>query len=95
MGKELKGVYNLQTDNIHVYTPGSQGKIPQDVQFSGLHSQEFDSLMGPYAEDSRDQIELVKGATHEFDQQLFLAGKQTPVYFGTALANFGVRGMVK
>jgi len=94
MGKEFKGVYNLYTDTIHLYQSGRGHAIPEDRQIKGLNSAEADDLFGPYAEDIREEIELVRGATHEFDLQEYLAGRLTPVFFGTALGNFGVRELL-
>jgi peptide chain release factor 3 len=94
MGKEFKGVYNLYTDTIHVFQHGMGHTIPDDIQIQGLGSPEADKLLGLYAEDVRAEIELVRGATHEFDLEEYLAGKLTPVFFGTALGNFGVREML-
>lgn len=94
MGKEFKGVYNLYTDTVHVYEQGKGHMISEDKQIKGLDSPEFTELMGAYADDVREEIELVKGATHEFNREDFLAGKLTPVFFGTALGNFGVREML-
>jgi peptide chain release factor 3 len=93
-GKEFKGVYNLYTDTIHVYTQQGGSIIPDDVQIKGLDSDEASQLLGVYADDIRDEIELVRGATHEFDLEDYQAGRQTPVFFGTALGNFGVREML-
>lgn len=94
MGKEFKGVYNLYTDIIHVFHHGQGSRIPDDTQIKGINSPEADALFGAYADDIRDEIELVKGATHKFDLDAYLAGKLTPVFFGTALGNFGVREML-
>ncbi len=94
MGKEFKGVYNLYTDTIHVYKQGQGSIIPDDTQIQGLDSQEATDFLGVYAEDVREELELVKGATHQFNSDDYLAGKLTPVFFGTALANFGVREML-
>jgi len=94
MGKEFKGVYNLYTDTVHLYEQGRGHTIPEDKQIKGLDNPEFDALMGSYAEDVREEIELVRGATHEFDLDEYLAGRLTPVFFGTALGNFGVREML-
>ena len=94
MGKEFKGVYNLVTDTIHVFTQGQGHMIPDDIQIKGLDSAEAAELMGPYIDDVREEIELVRGATPEFDMEAYLQGKQTPVFFGTALGNFGVREML-
>ncbi len=91
MGKEFKGVYNLYTDTIHVYQQGKGHTIPQDIQIKGLDSEEATTLLGNYAVETREEIELVRGATHQFDLQAYLQGELTPVFFGTALGNFGVR----
>ncbi|WP_188151919.1 peptide chain release factor 3 [Teredinibacter waterburyi] len=94
MGKEFKGVYNLYTDTIHVYKQGQGSRIPDDIKIQGLDSAEATALLGAYAEDIREEIELVRGATNLFDLDAYLAGELTPVFFGTALGNFGVREML-
>ncbi|MEX1031979.1 MAG: peptide chain release factor 3 [Cellvibrionaceae bacterium] len=95
MGKEFKGVYNLYTDTIHVFQKGMGHTIPEDRRIEGLESAEAKSVLGVYAEEVKEEIELVKGATHRFDREAYLSGKQTPVFFGTALSNFGVREMLE
>jgi len=94
MGKEFKGVYNLYTDTIHVYEKGHGHELLADNKIKGLDSPEAKKLFGVYADEIKDEIELVKGATHQFDREAYLAGLQTPVFFGTALGNFGVREML-
>ena len=94
MGKEFKGVYNLYTDTIHVFQQGANFVIPEDVQIKGLDSDEAKELLGIYYDEFVDEIELVRGASHEFDLDAYLEGRLTPVFFGTALANFGVREML-
>ncbi|WP_039917178.1 peptide chain release factor 3 [Cellvibrio mixtus] len=93
-GKEFLGVYNFYTDVIHVYQQGMGHTIPDDIQIKGLDSAEATALMGAYASDYREQIDFVRGATNEFDLDEYLAGRMTPVFFGTALGNFGVREML-
>lgn len=94
MGRDFKGIYNLYTDTIHVYTPGQGSVLPDDIQIKGLTSAEAEAFLGPDADQYRDELELVAGASHRFDLEAYLAGKQTPVYFGTALGNFGVRELL-
>jgi peptide chain release factor 3 len=94
MGKEFKGVYNLYSDTIHVYQQGQGHQIPEDVQIKGLDSAEAKELLGSYIDDFSEDIELVKGASHEFDVDAYLKGQLTPVYFGTALGNFSVKEML-
>ena len=94
MGKNFKGVYNLYTDTIHVFTPGQGNVIPDDIRIKGIDSAEARDFLGDLHEDLSDEVELVKGASHEFDLELYHSGKMTPVFFGTALANFGIREML-
>ena len=94
-GKEFKGVYHLHRDETILYQTG-QGHTIQEVRIiKGLENAELDSAVGEsLAAQLRDELELVIGASNEFDLELFLAGELTPVYFGTALGNFGVDHML-
>jgi peptide chain release factor 3 len=95
MGQHFRGVYNLYTDTIHVYTPGQGQTLQDDIRVKGLESDEARELLDEdLYSDLCDQVELVRGASHEFDLAAYLAGELTPVYFGTALGNFGVREML-
>jgi peptide chain release factor 3 len=94
MGKEFKGVYNLLTDETFLYKSGQGHTIQQKRVIKGLDNPELDQAIGNYAGDLRDELELVQGASHEFNLEEFLNGELTPVYFGTALGNFGVDHML-
>lgn len=94
MGQQFKGVYNLYTDTIHVYQGGKGLVAADDIRIEGLDSAEARDLLADEYDDYVEMIELVRGASHEFELEAYLAGKLTPVYFGTALANFGVREML-
>ncbi|MFQ5470576.1 MAG: peptide chain release factor 3 [Gammaproteobacteria bacterium] len=94
MGKGFKGVFNLQTDSIHLFSPTHGGKIQEGEVIDGLDNPRLDELFGPLANELREEIELVKGASHEFDLQSFLAGELTPVFFGSAINNFGIRELL-
>ncbi len=94
MGGDFKGVYNLYTDVIHKFTPGQNSVLSADDRIVGLDSEEARSLLGDEYDDYVDEVELVRGASHEFSQEAFLAGKLSPAFFGTALGNFGVREML-
>ncbi len=94
MGKQFKGVYHILEDKTYLYQSGLGHKI-QDVRIiEGLDNPALDEAVGYLAKDLREELELVKGASHEFDLQEFLEGKLTPVFFGTALGNFGVNHML-
>lgn len=94
MGKQFKGVYNFLTDTIHVYQQGLGDKLSATKIIPGIHGSEAKALLGSYADDFIEEIELVQGASHGFDLDAYLEGKLTPVYFGTALGNFGIREML-
>lgn len=94
MGKQFKGVYHILEDKTYLYQSGQGHKIQEVRVIEGLDNPELDEAVGYLANDLREELELVQGASHEFDLQEFLEGKLTPVFFGTALGNFGVNHML-
>jgi peptide chain release factor 3 len=94
MGKEFKGVYNILTDETFLYQTGQGHTIQEKRIIKGLENPELDQVIGNYAEELREELELVVGASHEFNLDEFLKGELTPVFFGTALGNFGVDHML-
>jgi peptide chain release factor 3 len=90
MGKRLKGVYHLLDDAVHLYESGKNYVTQQAEIIAGIDNPELDKRLGRDAQELRDEIELVKGASHVFDPAAYLAGDQTPVFFGSAINNFGV-----
>ena len=95
MGKHFKGVYHLLQDEVILYQSGKGDRIQDSRRIQGLDNPELDQVLGEdYAQELRDEMELVQGASHRFDRELFLKGELTPVYFGTALGNFGVDHML-
>ncbi len=94
MGKAFKGIYHILEDRVYLYEPGKNEKVSDIRSIDGMDNPELDAAIGDAAQELRDTMELVKGASHEFDQELFLAGELTPVYFGSAINNFGVRELL-
>ncbi|MEQ1530648.1 MAG: peptide chain release factor 3, partial [Methylococcales bacterium] len=90
MGKRFKGVYHLYKDEIHLFSAQHGGKIAAAEVIKGLHNPKLDELLQDQAQELRDEIDLVKGASHEFDLDDYLAGQLTPVFFGSAINNFGI-----
>ena len=88
--RDFKGVYHLREDKIIVYVPGHGHERTEQQVIDKLDSDEARAHLGDMYDDFVDQLELVQGACHEFDQDAFLKGEMTPVFFGTALGNFGV-----
>ena len=94
MGKRFKGVYHLRNNTIHLFSPTHGGKIKHGELIQGLDHPRLDELLGDQAQELRDELELVQGASHPFDVQAYLAGQQTPVFFGSAINNFGVQELL-
>jgi peptide chain release factor 3 len=90
MGKSLKGVFHLLTDSVHLFSPSDAEKISSGEVIEGLDNPRLDSVLGDMADEFREEIELVRGATNEFDLDAYLAGELTPVFFGSAINNFGM-----
>jgi len=89
MGKEFRGVYHLYEDRIYLYDPGS--KATRGEVIDGIASDAARERLGGDVDSLREEIELVQGASHAFDKAAYLAGRQTPVFFGSAINNFGIR----
>jgi peptide chain release factor 3 len=94
MGSRLKGVYHLLQDRIYLYEKVGLQKVSEQRIIDGLNSDEATEVLGDDADDFREEIELVKGATPELDIDEYLAARQSPVFFGSALSNFGVKELL-
>ncbi len=88
-GKAFKGIYHLQDGKIRLAKSGAAGALA-----GGLNDAGRDPELESYKQTLRDEIELIAGAGHRFDAGLFREGKISPVFFGSALNNFGVTEMM-
>ena len=94
MGKEFKGVYDLRRNELNLFTP-SQDTRPQDrVVVKGIDDPRLDDLLGSDADQLREDVELLQGAANPFEYDDYLNAGQTPVFFGSAINNFGVKEML-
>lgn len=91
MGKSFKGVYDLYHDRIIIMSATHGGKKLDGEVIQGLDNPRLDELFGSLIADFRDEVELVRGASHEFDLEAYRKGELTPVLFGSAINNFGVQ----
>jgi peptide chain release factor 3 len=94
MGKRFKGVYDLRHDTTHFFSAQHGGKIRTGEVIQGINHPRMDDLLGDQAEELRTEMELVQGASHPLDLDAYLAGRQTPVFFGSAINNFGVQELL-
>ncbi|MCP1288917.1 MULTISPECIES: peptide chain release factor 3 [Chromobacterium] len=91
MGKAFRGVYSLLNDEVILFEPGAEKLITDVEVIKGIDNPRLDQLFPLEMEQLRMEIELVKGASNEWNLDQFLAGELTPVFFGSAINNFGVR----
>jgi peptide chain release factor 3 len=92
MGKRFRGVYHLYNDTIAFFDPQAEKGTSEIIQ--GIHNPRLDELIPDQVAEMRSEVELVRGASHTFDRAAYLAGKQTPVFFGSAVNNFGVQSLL-
>lgn len=90
MGKNLKGVFHLLNDSVHLFSASAADKISSGEIIEGLDNPKLEAVLGNMADEFREEIELVRGASSEFDLEAYLAGELTPVFFGSAINNFGM-----
>ena len=91
MGKTFRGVYHLLRDEILLFAAGEE-RADQDFEIvKGIDNPRLVEMFPLEIERLKAEVELLHGASHPFDLAAFLAGTQTPVFFGSAINNFGVR----
>ncbi len=95
MGQRLKGVYHLLDQQVHLYEQGKNYVTQKAEIIEDINSPELDERLGLDAAEFRDEIELIQGASHAFNKEAYLAGEQTPVFFGSAINNFGVTPLLE
>jgi peptide chain release factor 3 len=94
MGRELRGIYHLGEDRIYAYNAGERGRVGENLTIEGLHSAAGRDFLGELAAHFDEEIALVRGATQPFELASYRAGRQTPVFFGSAINNFGVEELL-
>ncbi|MGO9534172.1 MAG: peptide chain release factor 3 [Syntrophobacteraceae bacterium] len=94
MGKSFKGVYNLYRRELHLFPRNQETRKQQGVLIKNLADPKLDKLLGRQADELRADVELLEGAANPFEMDHYLRGNQTPVFFGSALNNFGVRELL-
>lgn len=95
MGYDFKGIYNIYEKNINLFSGNSKKNIEETIAFDNLDNPELEKIIGTDAAvELRDNLELVDGVYPDFDKEAYLKGELQPVFFGSALNNFGVRELL-
>ncbi len=94
MGKRFKGTYNLYRKRLTLFTPGQETRHQDGIIIEDLSDPRLDELLGSQADELREDIELLEGAANPFEPEQYLKGNQTPVFFGSAINNFGVEELL-
>jgi peptide chain release factor 3 len=94
-GKDFKGVYNLHDKNLRLFTPNTKATDEDTIRFDDLNNPILDQKLGEKdAEILREDVELIEGVYGELNVENYLSGKVAPVFFGSAINNFGVKEML-
>ena len=92
MGKRFHGVYDLRGKRMRVFRAGADRLVDgEDEILTDIDSPEAVERFGAELEHAKNEFELVSGASPDFDKAAFLSGRQTPIFFGSAINNFGVQ----
>ncbi len=95
MGQRLKGVVHLVSGEVHLYEQGRNFTRQDSTIFASIDDPALEARIGaPMLAELREELELVQGASDLFDEAEYLAGRQTPVFFGSAVNNFGVQPLL-
>jgi peptide chain release factor 3 len=96
MGYDFKGIYNIWEKKLNLFSGDNKTSISEGVEFSDLSNPELDTIIGEKAaEILREEIELINEVYPPYIQEEYLEGKLQPVFFGSALNNFGVKELLE
>ncbi|MSQ83848.1 MAG: peptide chain release factor 3 [Myxococcales bacterium] len=93
-GKEFQGVYDLRDHTLNFYMAAERGHKNEREVIGDLNSERARSMVGKHLQQITEETELLAGACEPYDEKRFLRGQQTPVFFGSALNNFGVKELL-
>ena len=95
MGGDFQGIYNIWEDNIQLFLEEKKQSVGEAIKFDDIKDPKIDEAIGEKAAATlRDELELIESVYPEFDREQYLTGEQQPVFFGSALNNFGVRELL-
>ncbi|QIG88993.1 peptide chain release factor 3 [Chryseobacterium sp. POL2] len=95
MGSDFQGIYNIWENNIQLFLEEKKQKVGDTVKFEDINDPKIDGMIGAKAAAQlREELELIESVYPAFDREAYINGNQQPVFFGSALNNFGVRELL-
>ena len=95
MGYDFKGIYNIWDKKLNLFSGDAKQKVSDGIEFTNVNDPELDKMIGQSAAETlRDELELISEVYPEFDTDAYLRGELQPVFFGSALNNFGVKELL-
>ena len=95
MGYDFKGIYNIWEKKLNLFSGENKQKVSAGIEFDDITSPELDKAVGEDAAQTlREELELIDEVYPKFDREIYLAGNLQPVFFGSALNNFGVKELL-
>lgn len=94
MGKSFKGVYDMYQKHLALFSAHGKRTIDDVVEFDNLEDERLDQHLGDDADNLREELELLSGVYPEFDKEMYQEGLLSPVFFGSAINNFGVKELL-
>lgn len=95
VGATFKGVYNLYRKNLNLFEVNKTKVVDETTKINDLASEELDSILGKQADQLREDVELVDAVYDDFNEKDYLDAKIAPVFFGSAVNNFGIQEMLQ
>jgi len=95
MGYDFKGIYNLWENNLKLFNPDEKQKISKKIKFNSINDEDLKDILGiDLINKLKEDIDLILGVYPKFDVQKYLTGNLQPVFFGSALNNFGIQELL-
>ncbi|MDB2571666.1 MAG: peptide chain release factor 3 [Polaribacter sp.] len=95
MGYDFKGIYNIWEKKLNLFSGDNKTSISEGIEFDDLSNPKLDAIVGETAAETlREEVELVDEVYPAFNQEAYLAGELQPIFFGSALNNFGVKELL-
>lgn len=95
MGERFQGIYSIYEKNIQLFSAQNKQKVSEAIEFEDINNPELDEIIGEEAAETlREELDLIDGVYPAFDSEAYLKGELQPVFFGSALNNFGVKELL-